>query len=56
LRKGAFLHYIELFKTRRCNDYAFLKNAAAFYQKSALSAEDGRTFLKRCIDNAAFFL
>jgi len=41
LRKGAFLHYIEFLKTRRCNDYAFSKNAAAFYQKSVLTAEDG---------------
>jgi hypothetical protein len=39
--KGAFLHYIEFLKTRRCNDYAFAKNAAAFYQKSLLTAEDG---------------
>jgi len=41
LRKGAFLHYIEFLKTRRCNDYDFSKNAAAFYQKSVLTAEDG---------------
>jgi hypothetical protein len=41
LRKEAFLHYIQFFKMRRCNDYAFSKNAAAFYQKSALSAEIG---------------
>jgi len=41
LRKGAFLHYIEFFKKRRCNDYAFSKNAIAFYQISALTAEDG---------------
>jgi len=41
MRKRGFLHYIEFFNKRLRNDYAFLKNAACFYQKSALTAEDG---------------